>query len=749
MRGARTHPADIATLVLAALTALGVIVLAASLPAYWQVLHQPCVSDGCEPRLSPRGLGALGSLGLSLTAYCGFFLALVVAFATLCVAVGSFILYRRPRDPSALTAAGAVAMLGVTFPATSADLAAAHPQWRVPAAVVGIAGQVLTVVFFYWFPQRPRLRSWLTVPVAVWTLAVIPSQLVPDSGWAFGGMPEALNAALVLGCLAPIPVVQLVRYRRCGDRSVRAQIREVAGALALALVLLVAVSAAETSVGGGAPLHDRPGANLLAQAVIYLGMALVPLAVAVAVTRRGLWDLRAAVHRTLVYGALSVAVLGLYVGLLLLGTRLLVVSTSVAAVVAAPVAALAASPLRARLQRAVNRLMFGWRDDPHLALADLGHRLHAAPTSAEVVGAIRDTVQRSLPVGSAVMWLADGSALSRPDVAAADLVIDPHAVAALARAGLGLAPDELPPGAFAGAAAEAGASWLTPLVREDALVAVLAVGIAGGAAPSTREAALLADLARHAAPAVQAAVLTARLERSLGELRVAGEALVRSQDAERSRIHRDLHDGLGPTLASLRLRLEACVDAAVVDGDQRLADDLLALHQLVGRCTADIRGLVHDLRPPGLDQLGVVATIEQHCEQAARDSGVPVVVTVAGSEREAVRLDSATEVALLRVTQEAVHNACRHARASRIDVHLGLREDTVEVSVVDDGVGVPAALAPPGPGGGHGLASMRQRAALLGGELAICPRPDGGTAVRLTLPVRPRHPVGPAAGSDA
>jgi signal transduction histidine kinase len=138
-----------------------------------------------------------------------------------------------------------------------------------------------------------------------------------------------------------------------------------------------------------------------------------------------------------------------------------------------------------------------------------------------------------------------------------------------------------------------------------------------------------------------------------------------------------------------------------------------------------VRRLVHDLRPPALDQFGLLGAIEQ---QAARFGGGPLSVRVA-AEGDLAELPAAVEVAVFRIVGEALNNVVRHSEASRCTVRLAAGEGEVRLEVSDDGRGVP-----PGALVGVGLVAMRERAEELGGRCSIGPRAGGGTTVSAVIP---------------
>jgi signal transduction histidine kinase len=233
---------------------------------------------------------------------------------------------------------------------------------------------------------------------------------------------------------------------------------------------------------------------------------------------------------------------------------------------------------------------------------------------------------------------------------------------------------------------------------------------------------LLDDLGRQIGVAVHATRLAHDLQRSR-------EGLVAMREEERRRIRRDLHDGLGPALAGVALGLDAV--QRIAGPEAEAAAELAGqLKVVVQQSLADVRRLVEDLRPPDLDQLGLVGALRHQAARVTeRDPGLAVEVEVDGGDLP--QLPAAVEVAAYRIATEALTNVGRHAaaRSCRIllamDPRAGLR-----VVVEDDGVGLTH-----GRPGGVGLTAMRERATELGGSLRVCPRDQGGTEVTARLPV--------------
>lgn len=420
------------------------------------------------------------------------------------------------------------------------------------------------------------------------------------------------------------------------------------------------------------------GLTLVAIAV---GGTLVPVAIFVAIRRHQLFDIQLAVAKTLLYGGLATGVTGLYAaGVYGLGA--LMSNRGLAGFVAVVLVAVAVEPLRAVLRTRVERWVYGERADPYRALRRLGDRLEQTLAPADVLTTVVSTVLDTLRLDHVQLALAG-----------------PGGLQVVASAGSSV-------GSAVGRAVRE-----VPVTYQGERMGVLAVE--GELSDADEQ--LLAGLVRHAGVAVHAVRLSLDLQRSR-------ERLVTAQEEERRRLRRDLHDGLGPELASIVMRLDA---VRAMTSDERLSAVLLELTVQARNAVQDIRGLVEGLRPPALDEVGLVGALRQ---QAARLSDVPFVIDVQGPE-PVPALPAAVEVAAYRIAVEAMTNVARHAQAHSCLVVVALNGH-LEVVVSDNGRGVPVQHR-----AGVGLASMLERATEVGGTCTVSARAEGGTQVLAVLPV--------------
>jgi signal transduction histidine kinase len=344
----------------------------------------------------------------------------------------------------------------------------------------------------------------------------------------------------------------------------------------------------------------------------------------------------------------------------------------------------------------VNRFLFGERDDPYAVLARLGHHIEDSLSAADLLPQIVRTTAEALRLPYVALFLdqADGPTLV---------------------ASSGVAP----------------ASTLRlPLIYQGQSVGALEVATrAPGEVFSGADRRLLEDLARQVGVAARTVSLATDLQHSR-------ERIVTSREEERRRLRRDLHDGLGAQLAALIMQAGAA--RSLVRSDPGKAEREMAdLRAELRSAVVDVRRLVLGLRPPALDELGLIGALRARLDRldwSGGDSDVPPLQVRFDAEEPLPPLSAAVEVAAFRIVEEAVTNVVRHARASSVTVMLRRGPNSLVIIVEDDGAGFPASVE----SSGVGLQSMRERAMELGGTCVVTPRPGGaGTMVHVELPTIP------------
>jgi signal transduction histidine kinase len=612
------------------------------------------------------------------------------------------------------------------------------------AALLGDLGWVTTTAALPFlllnFPDgRPPTPRWRALSLTLATaaaVAVVGALLTPeeagtvpiDRAVLISAVPEVGMAMIVGGVVVLLAgnlpaVASLVARYRGAEPSQRAQLKW----FGYAAVVFAATFAAVV-------WWDAPGVwdsvvEGIPVVVLYIG-------VGVAVLRHRIYDIDLLINRTLVYGVLSAVVIGTYVGIVGYLSALFETRASLPLTLAATaVIALAFQPLRERVQRAVNRVLYGARDDPFAVVSKLARSLEAAIPAEAVLPTVVETTAQALRLPHVSIWQNDGDRIrlsaaygARP---AADSVATDDAVDRVMSASAPIELTQLQSNRLASALAGTGATLIYPLHHRGSAVGLLCLAPrTAGEAWSSTDRATLGDLARQAGAAVHAATLTAELQRSLAELQRSRELLVTAQERERRRIQQDLHDGLGPTLAAIRMHLEAHLDGEP-PADRELRNTLERVDELVREAAADVRRIVGGLHPPTLAQLGLVPALRAHVEQFGRDVGIAARF----SGQNGIAVSPAVELAVFRVAQEALTNAARHARASTVDVALSLSNGRMHLVVSDNGAGLPLDAA----ARGTGLAGMRERSALIGGQLTVDGNPGKGTRVELVIPLEVPH----------
>jgi signal transduction histidine kinase len=511
------------------------------------------------------------------------------------------------------------------------------PRWRP----VVIAVVVTAPLFSIEMGANPEPAS-PGLPLAYLTL---PFYDALQPLWTFA---EIRNLVIYLLALVALGV----RYRR-GTEAARRQLLWLIFALIIAVAaLLVWGAVANSSIA------------------VLLAIPLIPVAITVAIVRYQLLDIRLVLSRALAWLLLSLAVLVAYVSLLTLLDRFVAAQLGRSALVTVLLVLLAA-PMLPRLQRLVDRAMYGDRGNPARLVGQIGDQLATANADlASVLTVIRTALR--LPF----------VALKQHDVT---VTSDGHPPAQLH-------------------------SW--PLTYQGQAVGELQLGLrAGESALSPADRTVLNVVAAPMAVAVHASVLSA-------ELQAARMRIVTAQAEERRRLRRELHDGLGPTLTGIAFTADAAANLIATDHQQSM-ELLTALRHDTRTALADVRRIVDDLRPPALDHLGLVGALQQRADQLAwRADGATVQVRV-DAPAELPALPAAVEVATYRIATEALTNVVRHSQATSALVKLSCG-DRIEVAITDDGPPDGAWTA------GVGLRAMQERALELGGSFQAGPSPVGG-----------------------
>ncbi len=513
------------------------------------------------------------------------------------------------------------------------------PRWRVPVAASAVGIGLLSVAMIGGYNDIAPGEA--------------PASL-PD--WpTFGALFVATTALCLVGGTVAIWVMSFKRLAT-SQAPERQQLAWYIGAV-LPLLLLGILGPWQAVISG-------------------LAVAL-PVAIAVGVFRYGMLGIEFVLRRGLVFVPLTAAVLaGYLLAAALAGARF--GSGPLAPVLTAALIAVGLAPLRDRLQRAVDRFVYGQRRDPISAVLDMGDTVAGAP-STDLLPTVLASVASALRASGARV--------------------------------------ENPAGRTIGLTGEQTEGVRLALRFGGETVGTLVVaGRAPGEAFNEADLRLLNALAPQVAVVVRAQDLTEALEDER-------DRVLAATTSERDRLRRDLHDGLGPSLSGIGLGLEA-VETAVGHGDSGTATDVLSVLRAETRtAVSEVRRILDDLRPSALDGARLVDALTRYA--ATVSTRLPVRVEV---HPDLHRVDPDLESAVYLIAQEALTNAVRHAYANEVRIGVSLRAGRVLLEVCDDGRGFSVTN-----GVGVGLQSMRYRAEGAGGTLSVASSP-AGTTVLADLP---------------
>jgi signal transduction histidine kinase len=559
--------------------------------------------------------------------------------------------------------------------------------------------------------RRWRPVIWIALAAAI--LAFIANSVVPgpdNTNVIQGVHPVSLSAPFssiaefLSGALLLMPVLVVVgifalalRYRR-GSADERHQIKW----LLFAVVLY--------GFGFGASLlptlfgHPIP----LLQDVAVLGIVLVPVSAAIAVLRYRLYDIDVVISRTLVYGSLAAFITAVYVGIVV-GVGTLVGSGGqpnlALSIVATGIVAVAFQPVRERVQKVANRLVYGKRATPYEVLSRFSERVAETYAGDEALPRMARVLAEGTGAERADVWLRSASTLrlsaSWPEAAAAE---EPLAVR-----------DQVLPKV-------PGADRAVAVRHQGELLGALTVTKRVGESLTPIEETLLDDLANQAGLVLKNVGLTAELLARLEDLRASRQRLVAAQDQERRKLERNLHDGAQQNLVAIKVKL-GLVEMLAERDPARAKAMLAELTIDTGDALETLRDLARGIYPPLLAEKGLGAALESQ----ARKATLPVAVEVDGIGR----YSQETEAAVYFCVLEALQNVQKYAEATQATVRLGQVDGELRLEVQDDGKGFDVGSEKKG----SGTQNMEDRLDALGGGIEIRSGIGEGTMLKGFIPV--------------
>jgi len=554
----------------------------------------------------------------------------------------------------------------------------------------------LSFLLFAIFPDGRFVPSWTRWMV----IAAFISGPLTFAPFSESGMQ--MNSTLLVGAMAWLIITisllyaQIYRYRYVSSVEERQQAKwfvfGIAAWFALSAISGIPWMYMETAPEGTLMPWWVPLVTL----IWVLSTAVLPVSLTVAVMRFRLYDIDLIINRTLVYGALTATIIGLYVvvvgglGSLFQASQSLLIS-----LLGTGLVAIMLNPLRVRLQFVVDRLLYGQRGNPSAVLESLHQSFESLSDPQLLLEGTAATITKALMVPYASFELTvEGRQLSASSGKRIDPVIE-----------------------------------IPLLYRSEQIGKLLVAARSPGEDLSELDEKLLRNIAAQTTTAILAVHLAQDLQKTRTNL-------VTTREEERRRLRRDLHDSLGPVLASQGLKVAAARE--LVDNNpgqaRKLLEEIVAQNETT---VGEIRRLVYGLRPPALDELGLQGALIDFANNMnhPENSQKPLAVKIQAPPEGLPPLPAAVEVAAYRIATEAVTNAAKHAKANTCLVTLGLNEGSenkrLSLEIKDDGVGLPQYLRT-----GVGLNSMRERCEEIGGTLGILSEPGKGTQLTAVLPLK-------------
>jgi signal transduction histidine kinase len=577
-------------------------------------------------------------------------------------------------------------------------------RWR-PLLILILAIAVLSIIRIF-DPRLFMTGGLRSIPLRVPNPITLPvSQRFFDT---------LRNKIIGIGFLISLLVAALaiVRRWRQSQGVEREQLKWLAyaGGLIFVAVVVLDVPYNLFHISGNYPL------GAIAFVAFMLGVAVgIPGATAMAVLRYRLYDIDVVINKSLVYGSLAAFIAAVYVGIVA-GLGALIGTTGrpnlLLSIVATAIVAVAFQPVRQRVERLANRLVYGKRATPYEVLSEFSAKVAGSYAGEEILPRMAQVLGEGTGAASAAVWLR----LNDRIAPAASWPYGDGADEAIPLAGDGL--PELP-----------ASSRVVPVLHQGELLGALSIRKRPGEAVTAVEESLLKDLAAQAGLVLRNVRLTAELQARLeeismqaAELRASRQRIVATQDAERRRLERNIHDGAQQHLVALTVKLRLAASQAKKD-PVRARQTVQALEAETDEALQTLRDLACGIYPPVLREQGLVAALQADTMRME----LPIELQAIGVARYPADLEAAAYFSCL----EALQNVAKHAQARRVCLVLEQQDGALRFAISDDGRG----FDPDGVAEGSGLQNMADRLAALGGQLTVSASPGRGTTITGRLPV--------------
>lgn len=675
------------------------------IPQYYKVLVGKCILHGCGNLVPAMPLPANG---FSLEQFGLLFVLIDVVFTFVFYMTSAIVLWKGFREPMGLVAVVAMVSFGSTFPslvmAASEGAGFAH-YWFLG---ISMLSWVSLSLFLLLFPNGKFVPKWSRFVFVLIMIVDVMTLVYEGEMWEKFHIP-AMFQFLWYGSSTLILIYsQVYRFRNRATAAERQQTKWVVYGASIGIVGFIGMSALfDPSLNDGTAMT-----YVYLNGVLNASLTAIPITLMFAVLRQRLWNIDPLVKRTLVYGSLSVCIVLIYTVIVFYLSRVFQTGDHyVASLLATAIVAAAFAPLKEWLQRQINRLMKGRHDDPYAVLLELGNQLIQPQDSDAMLHAVVRTVKDALRIPYTAIYTGIGGQTTLV-ASAGSLLYEQHVL---------------------------------PIILRGKEMGTLHIASRSAGEGFTAEDNKFLDvLLRQAGPIVENWHMTQGMKLLAQDLQESREKLVLAREEERLYIRNNLHDDLAPKLAALALN--AATAQIYVEKQPKVAIEMLGeLRKVIRSTVEEIRTLVHDLRPPTLDELGLIGAIQERITLLSKpavllagEKGTEVLDIQLYAPGPLPVLPAAVEVAVYRIATEALVNVVKHTKATSCTVRLELSETgQLQVEIRDNGADfAPLSVHPVAEGkSGIGLVSMRERAAELGGHCNIDRPAGGGTRVLAVIPL--------------
>jgi signal transduction histidine kinase len=652
-----------------------------------QFLPEPWTQAHVETFFSP--------FGIPTSWLVWYRLFLEIGFAVTAIAIAASIFIYQPKSLFSYFVAFWLVLHGAFSGVFAETVAWLHPTLAPFTKGLLMLGWWGLFLLTYVFPTGKFIPRWTIVSIPCFFAAFV--FLYPSYALGIGVSSPVISGLLLVLAFAGV-LAQGYRFVKVSTPVERQQAKWILFAIAARVVYLIVISIPTVREQVTSVTWQGLITQVLMGVVSYSIAAFLPVAVGIAILRYHLWDLDPILNRTFVYGGLTLFIIVSY-ALIVGGIGSLLGSEGISpllSVFAAGLVAVTFQPLRERLQRTVNRLIYGMRDEPYQVLTQLAQRLEV-------------TVEPTMALPLTVETIAH--ALKLPYVA------------------ISLKQDGIEQIVAAYGVKQNWSEYFLITYAGETIGELIAVARTGEVAFNPADLRLLSDLASQIGATAHAVLVSADLERA--RLRI-----VETREETRRRLGSDLHDVVGHQLAGLVRQSERA--ANLLEQDKAATWELLAdIKTQLDRTIIQVRQLAHQLYPPELELLGLVGALRERIQ--ANDD--PSLIVRTELPETLPKLPTAVEAAAYYIALEALTNVSRHAGARSCNLRLEVKgqngndqSQMLELEICDDGRGLSPTSA-----GGLGMLSMQGRAAEVGGLCTIEANPGGGTRVIVRLPFRVRE----------